>query len=294
MAKLPPVDGLLVLDKPAGMTSRDAVNRCIAWFPRRTRVGHTGTLDPLATGVLVLCVGKATRLAEFVQDMGKEYEAAITLGGRSTTDDADGTVTSLPCPEVDESKIRDVLTRFVGSIEQTPPAYSAVHVDGRRAHAIARQGDSPAIPSRMVNIERIDLLSYVWPILSLRVSCGKGTYIRSLARDLGEVLGTGGYISALRRTRVGPFHADEGVPLDAERPEVMQSLRPTRDAIAQFPAVTLNDEQTSRVSHGQAVLIVGEARGPVAMMTDSGILIGIGNVSAEGMLQPGKILNAMQ
>lgn len=188
------MSGLLVIDKPGGMTSRDVVNRAQLWFPRKTKLGHTGTLDPLASGVLVVCVGAATRLAEYVQAMGKTYRTRILLGHRSDTDDADGTVTPVAgVAAVSEQAIRDALPRFVGTISQTPPAYSALKVAGQRAHDLARSGAEVKLAARPVSVYRIHLLGYDWPHLDLEIDCGKGTYIRSIARDLGDASASVGW-----------------------------------------------------------------------------------------------------
>ena len=209
-------DGFLVVDKPLGMTSRDVVNRAAGWVPKRWRIGHTGTLDPLATGVLVLALGQGTRLAEFVQDQPKVYRAQVFLGAFTTTDDAEGERapgprTSMP----DRDEVGAALSGFLGMIEQTPPAYSAAHIGGRRAYRLARQG-RPELPApRTVRVDRIDILRFDSPILEIEIECGKGTYIRSLARDLGEKLGTGAYVASLRRLRVGPFLAACACDLDA-------------------------------------------------------------------------------
>src|SRR5262249_34880588 len=176
-----PYHGLLVLDKPGGVTSRDAVDRAQRWFPRGTRLGHTGTLDPLATGVLVLCVGSATRLTEYVHRMPKTYRAGVLLGARSDTDDADGTVTQVAvAAPPDLTAVRGRLDEFLGEIEQVPPAFSAAKVTGRRAYDLARRGDEVVLQPRKVQIYQIDVRGYAWPRLDLEVRCGKGTYIRSL------------------------------------------------------------------------------------------------------------------
>ena len=210
--KLPDLAGLLVIDKPTGMTSRTAVDRASGWFPRKTRIGHTGTLDPLASGVLVLCIGLATRLTEYVQCMSKVYRAGVTFGASSNTDDAEGAVT--PTPHVLVPARQDVeraLASFVGAIQQVPPAYSAAMVSGRRAYDLARQGKEVSLTPRTVVVHAIDVLGYEYPHLEIEVRCGKGTYIRSLARDLGEELGCGGFIASLRRLAVGCFQAGEPV-----------------------------------------------------------------------------------
>jgi tRNA pseudouridine55 synthase len=221
------MDGLLVIDKPAGITSRAALNRVQRWFPRGTKVGHTGTLDPLATGVLVVCVGRATKLADRVQAMGKGYRATVRLGATSTTDDADGTVTEAPgaVPPARE-RVAAELARFVGTVLQLPPQVSALKVNGVRAHALVRRGQVVAVEPRPVRIDTCRLLAYDWPLVDIEVECGKGTYIRSIARDLGAALGVGGLVQALRRTRVGPFTAEQGVTLDATADEARRRLLP--------------------------------------------------------------------
>lgn len=275
--------GLLVIDKPGGMTSRDVVNRAQGWFPRKTKLGHTGTLDPLATGVLVLCVGSATRLAESVQAMGKTYRTRVLLGHRSDTDDADGTVTTVDgAAPPSEEAIRAALPRFVGTISQTPPAYSALKVAGQRAHELARGGADVKLAARPVHVYRIDLLGYAWPHLDLEIECGKGTYIRSIARDLGDVFGVGGLVQTLRRTRVGPFTAEQGVGLDVA--DVRDRLRPMAEAVADLPWVDLPPDTATRFRQGQSV---GCATTPTetAAVFCGAELLGIGEVSG-GRVRP--------
>src|SRR4051812_7138067 len=193
--------GVLNLNKPPGATSRDVVNRVVQ-LERKLKVGHAGTLDPLATGVLVVCVGAATRLIENVQRMPKVYRTVVRLGARSDTLDADGRVTEVEHPEVpDEGGIRAAMADQVGRIAQRPPAFSALKVEGRRAYDLARAGRDVDLAPRPVRIDRIDLLAYAWPRLELEIACGSGTYIRSIARDVGEALGCGGLVDVLVRTR---------------------------------------------------------------------------------------------
>lgn len=222
------MDGLLVIDKPSGLTSRDVLNRAQRWFPRGTKIGHTGTLDPLATGVLVACIGRATKLADRIQTMGKVYRATIRLGATSPTDDADGpmTETSNAVPPTRE-RLESELAKFVGIVQQLPPQVSALKVGGRRAHAIVRGGGVAAVEARLVRIDAVRLLSYSWPLVEVEVECGKGTYIRSIARDLGVALGMGGLVQTLQRTRVGPFTIEQGVLLDASTDEARSKLMPT-------------------------------------------------------------------
>jgi len=219
------MNGFLVVDKPAGMTSRDVVNRAQFWFPRRTKIGHTGTLDPLATGVLVLCIGAATKLADRVQAMPKQYDARIRLGATSNTDDADGEVVESPTAPIPTlAMIESAIPAFVGTIQQLPPQFSALKVQGQRAYDLARRGADVPLQPRPVRVDSILLHGFNWPSLDLRIDCGKGTYIRSIARDLGAVLGVGGLVQTLRRTLVGPFAAERGIQLDAPAHEAKAAL----------------------------------------------------------------------
>jgi tRNA pseudouridine55 synthase len=230
--------GFLNVDKPAGMTSHDVVVAVRRRLPRRTKVGHAGTLDPFATGVLVLGIERAaTRRLALVQQQTKRYHAQITLGATSTTDDPEGDIQEVAAAvPPSQEELQQALERFVGEIEQVPPAHSAVHVDGRRAYELARQGRAPELPPRRVTIHAIELLEYAWPTLTLDVRCGTGTYIRALARDLGEALGVGGYCSALRRTAVGPFTSESAVPL--------KEVNLARDVIPVDKALTLLKEDS--------------------------------------------------
>ncbi|MGE5608520.1 MAG: tRNA pseudouridine(55) synthase TruB [Bacillota bacterium] len=209
------MNGIINLDKPAGMSSALAVTRVKRLLPRGTKVGHAGTLDPFATGVLVILVGKATRLAERFMSEPKQYETTIKLG--ATTETFDPTKPELVTPEVlppSTEKVRVVLGRFVGEIDQMPPAYSALKVEGRPAYKLARKGQEVKLESRKVRIYGMELMDYQWPLLQVRIDCGRGTYIRSIARDVGESLGVGGYLVALRRTRVGDCRAEQGARLE--------------------------------------------------------------------------------
>ena len=207
--------GLLVVDKPMGWSSMDVVRR-VRRAADGCKTGHAGTLDPLATGVVVCCLGRATRCVEAIMGLTKVYEAVVDLSAFTTTDDREGpreeVVVDTPPSEAD---VRAAMGRFVGQIEQRPPAFSAVHVEGKRAYRLARKGEAVEIPTRVVRIDAIELLGYAWPEATLRVTCGRGTYIRSLARDLGVALGAGGHLAALRRTAVGPY--DLSVAVDEAR-----------------------------------------------------------------------------
>ncbi len=286
--------GLLVVDKPAGMTSRAVVDCVQQWFPPGTRIGHTGTLDPLATGVLVLCIGVATRLAEYVQDMEKVYRAGILLGSRSDSDDADGVVTAVAVEQAPTlSRIEQVLQGFVGEIDQVPPEYSAAHMGGRRAYELARKGRAVALLPRRVQIAAIEVLSYAFPRLEIKVTCGKGTYIRSLARDLGDRLGCGGLVATLRRERVGPFLAEIAVHLHTDRETGLASLQPAAAALALLPRVALHDEKVVQLRHGQAVTVdeVLPAGTECSVFDVTGRLVGVARVDGS-QLRPAKIIMA--
>jgi tRNA pseudouridine55 synthase len=288
-----PNHGLLVLDKPGGMTSRDAVDRAQRWFPRGTRIGHTGTLDPLATGVLVLCVGSATRLTEYVQRMAKTYRTRVLLGARSDTDDADGTILSVKgarAPEREE--VLRTLAEFVGDIDQLPPAYSAAKLGGRRAYDLARQGDEVRLQPRRVQVHGIDMLAFDYPRLELEVRCGKGTYIRSLARDLGERLGCGALVETLRRTRVGRFEAQDAIGLETDAATARSRLLPMAAAVTELPHLVLDPAAARRLRQGQEVCLSGPiADLEVAVVDDDGYLVAIAEVDRERqMLRPVKVL----
>lgn len=221
------MNGILVIDKPAGPTSRDIVNRAQQWFPRKTKIGHTGTLDPLATGVLVLCIGEATKLAERVQAMPKQYETRIRLGATSSTDDAEGAIGETPDLVVPKLEtIRELLPAFLGIVAQMPPQVSALKIQGQRAYDLVRKGQSVELLARPVRIDAIEVRAYAWPWLDLVVDCGKGTYIRSIARDLGQQLGVGGLVQTLRRMRVGPFHVEAGISPDIDFTAARAALLP--------------------------------------------------------------------
>jgi tRNA pseudouridine55 synthase len=290
-----PLHGLLVLDKPSGMTSRAAVNRAQRWFPRGVRLGHTGTLDPLASGVLVLCLGSATRLTEHIQDMDKTYQARLLLGARSDSDDAEGTITTVAGASAPErAAVEGALRTFVGEIEQVPPAYSAARVIGRRAYDLARQGEAVSLAPRRVRIYEITLLSYDYPHLEMEVRCGKGTYLRALARDLGEHLGCGALVAALRRTRVGPFEQSAALGLDADPETARANLLPAAAAVAELSRITVSPEQARRLRHGQGLVLPESAlpAGEQAAVFDSeGHLIAIASISRDkGLLRPSKVL----
>jgi tRNA pseudouridine55 synthase len=209
MSRVERLFGLLNLNKPSGITSRDLVNR-VQRLVRPLKTGHAGTLDPLASGVLLVCIGDATRLVKHLQGFRKTYVAEFVLGRSSDTDDSTGEVVIHAKPESLPTlgDILEVLQRLTGVIAQVPPAYSAVHVGGRRAYDLARRGESPDLQPREVSVYAITVIDYSWPLLRVRIECGSGTYVRSIARDLGRLLGCGGLMSGLERTAIGVFEVE--------------------------------------------------------------------------------------
>jgi tRNA pseudouridine55 synthase len=236
--------GILNLHKPADITSRRVVDR-VAKLVHPAKAGHAGTLDPLATGVLVVCVGKATRLIELVQEHPKSYHARFLLGRQSDTDDVCGTVTEVAVTrETTRAEIESHIPAFLGCIEQVPPSFSAVHVAGRRAYERARAGQSVELAPRVVEVFRLEILRFAYPELDLAIDCGSGTYVRSIGRDLGKLLGCGAVMSQLVRTRVGPYTLEDAVPLDQLTHETLETflLDPTTAAAGLSRRVADADE----------------------------------------------------
>ena len=290
-----PFHGLLVIDKPSGMTSRAVVDRAQRWFQRGAKIGHTGTLDPLATGVLVLCVGAATRLTDFLQCMTKTYRAGILLGSRSRTDDAEGTTTPVAdATPPDRAAVDRCLSSFVGFIDQTPPAFSAAKLAGRRAYDLARRGEDVALRPRQVHVERLQVLSYDYPRLEIEVQCGKGTYIRSLARDLGLRLGCGGLIETLRRTRVDGFTAESALPLDSTAEAARANLLPLSAAVPHLVRVYLDDPELARLRQGVPVpaeVVVSPEDDDVAVFDNRGELVALARFDRKSrLLRPEKVI----
>lgn len=244
--------GVLAIDKPAGRTSRDVCNR-IERLVRPDKVGHTGTLDPLATGVLLLAIGSASRLVEFSLGHSKEYEADFELGVRSETLDIDSTqhpIESAPVPS--RGEIEAEMAKWIGSVEQVPPKYSAINISGRRAYDLARKGKKFQLSPREINIYAIEILAYNYPHLTLRIECGSGTYVRSLGSDIAVGLGSDAVMSRLVRTRIGPYKLSDCALLDAfqSQADVAARLRPPHQLIADLSVIVLSADQCSSIRHG--------------------------------------------
>ena len=211
-------DSVLLVDKPAGITSFGVVarvrRRLSEQLGRKAKVGHTGTLDPFATGLMIIVTGKECRNAMNYSKLDKEYEATIRLGASSSTGDPEGDLTEVSSLQPDEAAIKEALQHFIGEITQTPPAFSAIKVNGRRAYDLAREGKPVEIPPRQVTIYSLELMSYDYPDIRIRVHVSSGTYIRSLAEDIGTALKTGAYCTELRRTKVGKWSVEDAVPIE--------------------------------------------------------------------------------
>jgi tRNA pseudouridine55 synthase len=282
---MPPPCGLLNLDKPAGMTSRQAVDR-VQRLSRPAKAGHAGTLDPLATGVLVVCVGGATRFIEYVQRMRKRYVGDFLLGRQSPTEDIEGEVTELgDAPVPTREQIVAAARRFVGRIEQRPPSFSALKIGGRPAYKLARQGKPVEFNPRPVEVFRIEILAYEYPKLTLKIDCGGGTYIRSLGRDLAESLGTAAVMSGLVRTSIGEFRIEQSVdPCSLTSGNWITFVQPPLRAVEYLPRVQLSPGEVTRICNGLTIESRGEERlaDEVAAVNPAGELVGILEPAAPG------------
>ena len=294
----PELNGILLVDKPAGWTSHDVVAR-VRRLSGQRRIGHTGTLDPAATGLLVLCLGPATRLVEYLTGHHKDYEGEIQLGVITATDDAAGDVLARAAPPpLSDRSLRDLERAFSGNLLQTPPAFSAVQVGGRRAYDAARRGTPLDLPARPVEVERLHLALTAPDRLQATVRCGPGTYIRSLARDIGESLGCGAHLASLRRTRVGGFHVEQAFTLDelgalAAAGLLGAAVRPADDGLIDFDAVLLGRTLEAEVRHGSRVAVAASrASNRARVYGTDGALVAIAEVSEAGQLRPLKVLSA--
>lgn len=274
-----PGSGLLVVDKPGGLTSHGVVAR-VRRLAGTRRVGHAGTLDPSATGVLVLGVGRGTRLLHFLTGADKEYRATMRLGVATSTDDADGEVLAqVDASGLDPEKLGAAVQALVGWLDQVPSTVSAVKVDGRPAHARVRAGEQVVLEPRRVHVQRLEVLAShpgpAWLDLDVSVACSSGTYVRALARDLGTALGVGGHVRTLRRTRVGPFTLAEATELSALPEGLGDALLPLGDAAVRFlPVRVLQADAAARVRHGVPPAPTGVA-GPVALLDEAGTLLAV-------------------
>lgn len=283
-------DGLLLADKPAGVTSHDVVLAARRAFGE-SRIGHAGTLDPFATGLLVLLLGRATRLLPHLDGVPKEYEATVALGAETDTDDLLGVTVREALPPSNEA-IAEAIAALTGDLAQVPPAYSAKRVGGRRAYDVARAGETIELAPAHVHVYGWSNVSREGNILRATIACGGGTYIRALARDLGRLTGSAAHLTGLRRVRSGPFHVRDAVTLDDIR-EGRATLRPALDALPTIPHVALSAEDAERVLRGMTVSRTGDAPKAALVDTRSGALVAFAEGEGAGW-QPRVVMKKVE
>jgi len=297
------MDGILNINKPTGMTSHDVVAKVRKLLKQR-RVGHAGTLDPAASGVLPICVGQATRVAEYLSESGKAYQATIVFGMVTDTYDSEGTIMrTASTQDLTRAQIEALLPKFLGEQMQVPPRYSAIKLQGQPAYKRARAGEDMAMEARPITIYQLEIIDWQPsqpPTLTLAIECRKGTYIRSLAYDLGEQAGCGAYLGSLIRTRSGPFPLSESITLEqlaeaAAQGTAEQSLFPADKAIEHYPALVLDETTTERVRHGNAFEYLDQAnmlheQSLARVYDDKGKFVAIVEWDIErGVWQPAKV-----
>lgn len=290
------VSGVLVVDKPIGLTSHDVV-QIIRRGTGIRRAGHTGTLDPRASGVLVILIGPAVRLSEYVSASDKRYQATIRLGSSTDTYDADGTVVSpeVSSDNITEDQFHEILQNFVGEIQQVPPPYSAVKVKGKKAYEMARKGEKVKLEPRKINVYSLEVLEWALPEIVIDVYCSSGTYVRSLANDLGAELGTGAHLIGLRRTKSGRFTLRDAVPLRRlqeafDAGDWYRYLIPAAEALADWPLVELDADAVELVRHGHRVPAKTGSEGWARGVSEQGDLVALLEVDHEaGEWQPRKV-----
>ena len=297
------IDGILLLDKPLHLSSNEALQRVKRLY-QANKAGHTGSLDPLATGLLPVCLGGATKFSTYLLDADKHYRVRIRLGVTTTTADAEGEILETrPVVGVDEARLRAVMARFLGPIEQLPPMYSAVKHQGERLYKLARQGIEVERQPRTVTIHRLALIDLALPELELDVHCSKGTYVRTLAEDIGAELGCGGHVIGLRRTGVGPYVEPERRFVTLEEiedlianeedpyPALDSLLLPLESALEHWPAVRLTADAAFYLCQGQAVLVPqAPTAGLVRLYDPSRHFLGVGCILDDGKVQPKRLL----
>lgn len=297
-----PIDGILILDKPAGLTSNKALQRVKHLF-NASKAGHTGSLDPLATGVLPLCFGEATKLSQYLLDADKVYDSTFSLGVATTTGDAEGEERSrADAGDITREQVESAIAPFRGSIEQVPSMYSAIKHDGRPLYELARQGIEVPRKARRITVYSYDVVAYrpgVAAEVDVRVRCSKGTYIRSLAEDLGESLGCGAHVSRLRRVQSGPFTLEDAVGLPAleslhgggDGAALDHLLLPSQLALAEMPQLTLSEAAGFYLRQGQAVLVPNApCDGMVRCSLQDGEFLGIGEILDDGRVAPRRLM----
>lgn len=278
------MNGVVAIDKPAGVSSRgvvDVVARCLG----TKSVGHAGTLDPLARGIVVVCVGQATRLVDFVHALPKQYAGEFLLGRSSPSDDLETEITLEEDPaQPSHAEVATAIGQFRGDILQRPCDYSAVHVDGKRAYRLARKGRPLDLAPKPVRIDRLEITAYAWPRLSLEITCSSGTFVRAIGRDLAAALGTAAVMEALVRTAVGPFTLPTATPLDTLTPDLAYAaLQPPAAAVAHLPQIRLTGDELDRAVRGGLIECGLTAESALAATDEAGCLVGILRLHATGL-----------
>jgi tRNA pseudouridine55 synthase len=292
------VDGILLLDKPPGISSNNALQKVRHLF-KANKAGHTGSLDPLATGMLPICFGEATKFSNYLLDASKSYRAVCQLGHTSTTGDAEGEISFQQTVDFSRAEIEDVLKCFVGEIQQKPPMYSAVKVNGQRLYKLARKGETVERQSRSIEIHSLNLLGLDENLLTIDVHCSKGTYIRTLAEDIGKQLGCGAFLAQLIRTGVHPFwdqsclSMDELQALADSAPEKLDALLlPVESGLSDLPGVIIQANQATAIQQGRVIQAdSSQPPGLVILMNREEQFIGIGEVSVGGRISPKRLMN---
>ena len=297
-----PVNGILLLDKPSGWSSNQALQR-VKWLYFAAKAGHTGSLDPLATGVLPVCLGEATKFSQYLLDADKGYESTFVLGQATATGDAEGeTLAEIDASSLTEARVRDALEAFRGEIEQVPSMYSAIKQDGKPLYKLAREGKEVERPPRRVVVRQLELRAFrpgVLAELDIALECSKGTYVRSIAEDLGEALGCGAHVSVLRRTRVGAFSIEDSISLAAlealkERGELDRMdalLLPAESALDDLPVVHVSESGGFYIRQGQPVQVPNApCNGMVRVALETGEFLGVGEILDDGRVAPRRLI----
>ncbi|MBA1275274.1 tRNA pseudouridine(55) synthase TruB [Stutzerimonas azotifigens] len=294
------VNGIMLLDKPKGLTSNAALQK-VRWLLNAEKAGHTGSLDPLATGVLPLCFGEATKFSQYLLDADKGYETRMQLGVTTSTADAEGEVLLRRPVEVDYAQLESVLPRFRGDIQQIPPMYSAIKRDGQPLYKLARAGEVVEREARSVTIARLELLELDGETARLAVACSKGTYIRTLVEDIGELLGCGAHVAELRRTQAGPFDLSQTISLEALEqahaeggaPALDAFLKPVDSGLEHWPLLQFSEHSAFYWLQGQPVRAPEAPKyGMVRVQDHNGRFIGIGEVSDDGRIAPRRLIRS--
>ena len=290
------IDGVFLLDKPQGMSSNDIMQKVKRVF-QANKAGHTGALDPLATGMLPICLGEATKFSQFLLDADKRYVVTAKLGERTDTSDAEGQVVETRPVNVETSQILTALEQFRGDILQVPTMFSALKYNGKPLYEYARAGITVEREARPITIFELNFIEYQAPFLTLEVHCSKGTYIRTLVDDLGEVLGCGAHVTVLRRTAVADYPAEKMMTWDAlqalaEQGDLDQHLLPIDTAVSKLPALKLNAEQSKGIGFGQRVKFANEAklRGQVRLFSDKNIFLGVALIDDNNVIRPQRLI----